>query len=54
MIISLSPMQIATVLYNDVSDIFTYIIYRPQDGSSYEKAISGEEVKINCHPVYRS
>lgn len=51
MIISINPMQMATVLYNDVSDEFLYRIYRPKDGSVYEKTISSDE--INCHPVYK-
>ena len=54
MVISLNPMQTATILYNDVIDEFTYRIYRPQDGSVYEKSLSSENVTINCHPVYKS
>lgn len=54
MVISLNPMQTATVLYNDVIDEFIYRIYRPKDGSVYEKTLTSENVMINCHPVYKS
>lgn len=47
-------MQTATVLYNDVTDEFIYRIYRPKDGSVYEKILTSENVKLNCHPVYLS
>ena len=52
MIISINPMQMATIKYNDVSDEFIYRIYRPKDGSVYEKTIRSEEIR--CHPVYKS
>ena len=54
MVISLTPMQTATVLYNDITDEFLYRIYRPQDGSVYEKTLTGDTIKIHCHPVYSS
>jgi hypothetical protein len=47
MVISLNPMQTATVLYNDVTDEFTYRIYRPKDGSVFEKVLTSETVKVN-------
>jgi hypothetical protein len=47
-------MQTATVLYNDVADEFLYRVYRPKDGSVYEKVLTSENVTLNCHPVYKS
>ena len=54
MVISLNPMQTATILYNDVNDEFSYRIYRPKDGSVYEKILKSQDVMISCHPVYKS
>lgn len=38
--ISKHPSQLVTILYNDVEDSFIYRIYRPKEGTVFEKVLT--------------
>ena len=47
-----NPIQVCTIIYNDVKDEFVYRLYRVSDSSVYEKKISSFEVMRTCAPNY--
>ena len=47
-------MQLCTVIYNEVKDVFIYRLYRSQDSSTFERQISSSDATRTCAPHLRS
>ena len=46
-------MQLCTIIYNEVKDVFIYRLYRNADSSTFERQISGSDVTRTCAPHLR-
>jgi len=53
-IISHNPVQLCTVIFNEVNDLFVYRLYRPVDSSVFERQISCNDCIKTCAPHLRS
>ncbi|CDW88809.1 UNKNOWN [Stylonychia lemnae] len=52
-VISQNPIQVCTVIYNEVKDLFIYRLYRVSDCNVYEKRINSIEIEKTCAPNYQ-
>jgi len=53
-VITKTPAQVATILYNEVKDCFVYRLYRVVDCSVFEITLSSKDVKLGCAPSFET
>ena len=53
-IISHNPVQMCTVTFNEVKDVYIYRLYRPHDCSTFERQITSNDVVRTCAPHLRN
>lgn len=45
-----NPVQLCTIVYNEVNEVFIYRLYRSQDSSVFERQISSSDIQRTCAP----
>lgn len=53
-VLSQNPVQMCTINYNEVKDVFVYRMYRAIDSSIFERQITSTDVIRTCAPHLRA
>lgn len=49
-IVAHNPVQLCTIVLNEVKDVFVYRLYRPHDSSVFERQITSSDIRMTCAP----